>query len=189
MTPSPRSDEYLMGRLSSEHRIPASALRRAIAIDAECSPFEVLLGPLKECGPSVLYRVELPRSARATQVTDIWPLGRLSLIGCPHEQQRLISISSSLWPLLCQPDPRSAMTTVRLGDPVLYAFQLKLDDRKARVFSTGAIGNLPAPRSHASMAFNWARDWLVATLEEGGWRVIESAALPTYDDTDWAMGQ
>jgi hypothetical protein len=182
-------DHYLMGRLSTDHRVPCSALRRAISIDAQCSPFEVHLDPIKECGPSVLYKVALPHSARATQVTDFWPLGRLSLVDDESEQRRLLSVTASLWPLLCRPDTRAAMTTVRLGDPVLYAFQIKPEDRMARVFTSGAIGTLPAPRSHARQSFNWARDWLVTTLEEGGWRVFESAGPPAYGDIDWAIGQ
>ena len=182
-------DRYLMGHLASEHAVPASALRRAIAIDSDCSPFEVHLTPIKQCGPSVLYRVSLPCRARLTQATDIWPLGRLSLIDDPKERQRVESVTSSLWPLISRPSACTSVTTVRLGDPVLYAFQLKADERKARVFSSGAIGNMRNPQENSGFSFSWARDWLVTTLESGGWRVVQSAAPPTYDDVDWAMGQ
>lgn len=189
MTILPPRDEYLMGRLSCDQAVSASALRVALAIDAQCSPFQVQLEPLKVCGPSVLYRVFLPRSARATGVTDVWPLGRLSMISDSAERERLVSVTSALWPLLSHPETTADFTTVRMGDPVLYAFQLKPAHKAARVFSSPDIGSPPRPPRRCRPSFAWARDWLVTTLEEGGWRVTQTDVPKRYGDIDWAIGQ
>jgi hypothetical protein len=189
MTRATSYDRYLMGCLSTDNAVSMTALRRALSIDADCSPFEVQLYPLKQAGPSVLYVVTLPRSARSTYVTDIWPLGRLSLIDDIAEQERLISVTSTMWPLLCSTDDGPVMTSVRLGDPVLFAFQLKRADKFARVFSSGLLGH-PTARSHRGRtSYNWTRDWLVRTLGDAGWRVTETSTIHDYRAIDWAIGQ
>jgi len=189
MIQPPIPDRYLMGCLSSDNPVSLTALRRALSIDALCSPFEVRLEPIKRSGPSVLCLVTLPRAARSTCVTDIWPLGRLSLVSDTAEQERLVSVTSTMWPLLCSPDDGPVMTSVRLGDPVLYSFQLKRSERAARVFSSGAIGAATGRSAHGHQTYNWARDWLVRTLEESGWRVTESSTVHRYSSMDWAIGQ
>lgn len=114
-------------------------------------------------------------------------MGRLASLGSSEEQQRVVSVAQSLWPMLCRPERREEIITVRMGDPVLFAFQFRSDKHQARIYSSGALGNRPAPKHSARRSYIWARDWLANTLESGGWRVSTAAAGPSFE-SDKAVG-
>jgi hypothetical protein len=161
----PDTDQYLLALIDTPH---STALRREIAAAAECSPFLVRLTPVGLAYGDILFHVELPRSARHSPVTDLWPMGRVTMFSGEQDRIRLISAASFAWMDVAERSHLGGRQIVPFGDPPAFYLDVDADLRRLRFVAP----DRPPPRRDTFFC-DWAQSWLSATLSHSGWNVTD----------------
>jgi len=189
MTENAHIEDYLLGRIGPSQATSTVTLRRALADTAGCSPFDVRLWPLEAGDTDVLYRVRIPVTARATDLSDAWSVARLSSLITAEQRARVIQGCRELWPQLCAASRSSRTHRIRIGEPLLFAADVCSNrctlHRASDVLASGPRFASSQRRRDALFAFNWAQQWLHETLSHAGFRVIE----PSCQNIERAVGQ